>query len=175
MSILTLFAVVLIILAAGQITAFIAIWFRHAIPRSPNFFHWILFPSMVVMFTATLVLVRLALTGEEEFLGIPSIVILLAYFSGAAITWWTLNAYAVYHYIRMQRRQTEERRGIEERLDRVSVEAEDRYSEAELEKHEVRSRLEVASAASKEDLADVRDEITRGLDEIKKKLDKGIR
>jgi hypothetical protein len=61
--------------------------------------------------------------------------------------------------------------GIGRKLDAAATEQEDRFSEGELEKREVRERVDRAAAVSRSELDEVREELGGKLDAIAAKLD----
>jgi hypothetical protein len=66
---------------------------------------------------------------------------------------------------------SQELSGIGRKLDAAATEQEDRFSEGELEKREVRERVDRAAAVSRGELDEVREELGGKLDAIAAKLD----
>jgi hypothetical protein len=61
---------------------------------------------------------------------------------------------------------SQELSGIGHKLDAAATEQEDRFSEGELEKREVRERVDTAAAVSKGELDEVREELGAKIDEV---------
>jgi amino acid transporter len=170
LSALPLSAAVFILLAFLQIIALIAILYRHAIPRAPKLFHGLLLGPMLAGVVCLFILAWLALTGIETIFGLNETLVLFIYFGATTTTWGTLDFYALYHFRRMRQRYGNEERSVGQKLDTAATEAEDRFSEKELEQLEVRERLNKATIVSREELDIVAEELKAKLDGIERLL-----
>lgn len=162
---LTLLAALLFVVALGFIAATLGILYRHAIPRSPRLFHYLTAPPGLILSVASLLLAYQFLTGEDALFGVGRNFYAIVIIGSLAFWIWALNAYAVYHHVfRTSVGRWES--GANHRLDEAAREAEDRFSEGELEKREVRFRLDEAEVVRRGELDDAKKGLEEKLDEI---------
>ena len=99
-------ATALFVLGLGILAALLGILGRHAIPRAPYLFHIVLFTPMILSSFSCFALAWMALTGTPSVFGVDALGHLTIYFAAQSVTYWTLNAYAIYHYFRTRRRSS---------------------------------------------------------------------
>jgi hypothetical protein len=102
-SVLAVAATALVLLGLGMLAALVGILFRHAIPRAPVLFHGLLVVPMLLSSFSCFVIAFMALSGVREVFGVDALGVLTVYFVSQVLVWWTLNAYAVYHFYRSAR------------------------------------------------------------------------
>lgn len=83
----------------GQIAALIGILFKWAMPRAPVLFRLIITVPLFFSALAALGVFVIALTGQEALAGLNAVNLLAISTGTQFIVWWTLVAYAGYHYL----------------------------------------------------------------------------
>lgn len=104
-STLSLTATALFVLGLGILASLLGVMFRHAIPRAPVLFHGLLLLPMLIAALSCFALAYMFLGGTDELLGIEILTISAAFVVCQAITFWVLNAYAIFHYYRRKRQE----------------------------------------------------------------------
>lgn len=109
----------LVVLSLGQLAALLGVLFRHAIPRAPFVFHGLLLLPMLITAGSCLAMAYMALSGRQQVAGLDGLVLLAVFFICEAIWIWTLNAYAVYHFIRSRKRKDHGVRTMGEKIGNI--------------------------------------------------------
>lgn len=93
-------AAAFVALGIGVGVSLFAILFRHAVPKAPAFFHLLCIGPMVVSVVASVILAWMALADADVFLGFSLDAYRLTLTLGLAATFWALNLYSYYYYVR---------------------------------------------------------------------------
>lgn len=87
-------AALLFAVGLGFLAASVGILYRHAIPRAPRLFHLLTVPPGLVVGITSVVLAGMFLSGSEGIRYVAGV------FVAALAVWiWSLNMYAVFHYL----------------------------------------------------------------------------
>lgn len=142
-------AFTLIVLGFGQLAIMLMIALRYIMDDGRVFRYLTLIP-IAVMSLACFSMAFLAVTGVSDVFGLSGLVLLLVYFFCAGVVWWVFAVYTL--KVRWGQDRVENVNTINGQLENMAREDEDRFSEAEFEKTEVRSRLTDAALVAKADL-----------------------